>query len=216
MTPLEKREQLIRMFGAYSKRLEEIYDDYINRLARIGLSEAVFPTIVDSGALFSFAPESKASLDNIFDDFVGKQIGVFRAGIADGVALAYTHDSELLQGFSLFSDKAVSTMRKTAADAFIRGRLKSPRGLSLSNLIWNYAQQAKSEFEVAMSNIISDGLKAGTSAEELGRMVRGELKHPDMMYRRYHEKVLMSDGTKKDVVTWRRKVIDENGQVRFI
>lgn len=126
------------MFGAYSKRLEEVYDDYINRLARVGLSEAIFPGLVESGS-FSFVPEAKASLDSIFDDFVGKQMGVFRAGIADGVALAYTHDSELLQGFSLFSDKAISTMRKTAADAFIRGRLKSPRGLSLSNLIWNYA-----------------------------------------------------------------------------
>ena len=36
------------------------------------------------------------------------------------------------------------------------------------------------------------------------------------MYRRYHEKVVLSDGTKKDVAVWRRRVIDEDGKVRFV
>lgn len=37
-----------------------------------------------------------------------------------------------------------------------------------------------------------------------------------MMYRRYHLKKAMSDGTKRDVVEWRRRVIDEQGKVRFV
>lgn len=37
-----------------------------------------------------------------------------------------------------------------------------------------------------------------------------------MMYRRYHMKKLMSDGTKKDVVEWRRRVVDEQGKVHFV
>ena len=37
-----------------------------------------------------------------------------------------------------------------------------------------------------------------------------------MMYRRYHLKKLMSDGTKKDVVEWRRRVIGQDGKVRFV
>ena len=37
-----------------------------------------------------------------------------------------------------------------------------------------------------------------------------------MMYRRYHMKKLMSDGTKKDVVEWRRRVVDDQGKVHFV
>lgn len=206
------------MFGAYSQRLEEIYDDYYNRLARVGLSEAVMPTILEAerSSLFTFAPEATSQLDNIFTDFIQKQMGLYRAGITDGAMLAIEHDTALLRGYSVLGNTALKTIRKTAVDAFYRGRLMSTRGLSLSHLIWNYAEQAKSEFEVAMSNIIAGGLKEGTSAEELGRMVRGELKHPDMMYRRYHEKVVMSNGKKKDVAIWRRRVIGEDGKIHFV
>ena len=37
-----------------------------------------------------------------------------------------------------------------------------------------------------------------------------------MMYRRYHMKKLMSDGTKKDVVEWHRRVVDDQGKVHFV
>lgn len=37
-----------------------------------------------------------------------------------------------------------------------------------------------------------------------------------MMYRRYHLKKAMADGTKRDVVEWRRRVTDEQGKVRFV
>lgn len=218
MTPLEKREQLIRMFGAYSVRLEQIFDDYYNRLARIGLTDDVLPLLEDEGSLFSFSrvPEVKSQLDNVFNDFVNRQMGLYRTGITDGAMLAIEHDSSLLGGYSVLSETALKTVRNNAVQGFLRGRLTSSRGLSLSQLVWNYAQQAKSEFEVAMSNVITQGLQEGTSAEELGRKVREQLNNPDMMYRRYHEKVVMADGSKKDVAIWRRRVIDEDGKVRFV
>ena len=36
------------------------------------------------------------------------------------------------------------------------------------------------------------------------------------MYRRYHMKKLMSDGTKKNVVEWHRRVVDDQGKVHFV
>ena len=206
------------MFGAYSVRLEQIFDDYYNRLARIGLTEEVLPLLADDSALFSFArvPEVKSQLDNVFDDFVNRQMGLYRTGIADGAILAIEHDSALLEGYSVLSQTALKTVRNNAVQGFLRGRLASSRGLSLSQLVWNYASQAKSEFEVAITNVITQGLHEGTSAEELGRKVREQLNNPDMMYRRYHEKVVMADGSKKDVAIWRRRVIDEDGKVHFV
>lgn len=210
---MTKKEELNRLFGAYDIRLEKLYDKFIDRLVHLGynLDE------LTEDVLFNFDnfPELTEELNKVFNDYVQEQMLCYKAGITDGVALAYSQNKGLLKGFSVLGDKALTNVRNNAANAFIRNRLKSPRGLSLSQLVWNYSQQSKSEFEVAISDVIADGLKSGTSAEELGRRVREYLNHPDMMYRRYHEKVIVN-GQKKDVVTWRRRVIDENGKVRFI
>lgn len=67
-----------------------------------------------------------------------------------------------------------------------------------------------------MSQALEKDIKQGISAESLGRQIRQYLNNPDMMYRRYHLKKAMADGTKRDVVEWRRRVIDEQGKVRFV
>lgn len=67
-----------------------------------------------------------------------------------------------------------------------------------------------------MSQALEKGIKQGISAESLGRQIRQYLNNPDMIYRRYHLKKAMADGTKRDVVEWRRRVIDEQGKVRFV
>lgn len=51
-----------------------------------------------------------------------------------------------------------------------------------------------------MSQALEKGIKQGISAESLGRQIRQYLNNPDMMYRRYHLKKAMADGTKRDVV----------------
>lgn len=67
-----------------------------------------------------------------------------------------------------------------------------------------------------MSQALEKDIKQGISAESLGRQIRQYLNNPDMMYRRYHLKKAMADGTKRDVVEWRRRVTDEQGKVRFV
>lgn len=213
MTAAQKKQELIRLFGSYSKRLERLYDQYATDLVGLGLHES----LLEEDPLFHFDdfPQHRESLNNIFSDFVRKQLLTIKAAIADGVALAFLHDKGDLQGASVLGNAAITHARETAADAFYRGRMKPQQGLSLSQLVWNYSQQTKSEFEMAMSTVIAGGLQQGTSAEELGRKVRHLLNNPDMMHRRYHEKVLRN-GERVDVVTWRRRVIGEDGKVHFV
>ena len=213
MTAAQKKQELIRLFGSYSKRLERLYDQYATDLVGLGLHES----LLEEDPLFHFDdfPQHRESLNNIFSDFVRKQLLTIKAAIADGVTLAFLHDKGDLQGASVLGNAAITHARETAADAFYRGRMKPQQGLSLSQLVWNYSQQTKSEFEMAMSTVIAGGLQQGTSAEELGRKVRHLLNNPDMMHRRYHEKVLRN-GERVDVVTWRRRVIGEDGKVHFV
>ena len=213
ITPNKKKEQLNQLFAAYNRRLGMLYSDFIKKLASLDYGEDV----LEDDVLFNFDnfPNLKRRLDDIFKDYYAKNLLCYESGITDGVALGYSHDKADLGSLSILSDKALSVARKVAADTFIASRLKSAKGLNLAQTIWNYCQQTKSEFEVAMSNVLADGLKKGTSAETLGRHIRQYLNDPDRMYRRYHTVQRLANGQKKDVVTWRRKRVI-NGKERFV
>ena len=213
LTSKQKKEQLNQLFAAYNRRLGMLYSGYVKKLLSLGYNEDV----LESDALFNFDnfPLLKARLEDIFNDYFQNSILCYKSGITDGVSLAYTHDGDALGQFSVLSDKALQTARKTAAATFIANRLNAKNGLNLAQSVWNYCQQTKAEFEMAMSNVIADGLEKGTSAEEVGRRLRQYLNNPDMMYRRYHTVKVLKNGQKKDVVTWRRKRIID-GRVRFV
>lgn len=213
LTSKKKKEQLNQLFAIYNKRLGRLYSDYIKRLLSLGYDEGV----LEDDALFNFDnfPKLKARLNNIFNDYFQNSLLGYKNGITDGVALAYNHDKEDLGTFTILSNDALKVARATAAKTFIANRLHSKEGLNLAQTVWNYCQQSKGEFEMAMSNVLADGIKAGESAEQIGSKLRQYLNNPDMMYRRYHTVKVLKNGTKKDVVKWyKRKVI--NGKVRFV
>lgn len=213
LTSKQQKEQLNNLFAVYNKRLGRLYSDYVKKLTSLGYGEDV----LEDDALFNFDnfPQLKARLNDIFNDYYQNSLLCYKSGITDGVALAYNHDEMVIGGYSVLTDKAIRVARDTAAATFISNRLKTKNGLNLAQIIWNYCQQTKSEFEMAMSNTIADGIKKGSSAEEIGKSIRRYLNDPDMMYRRYHTIKVQKNGKKKDVVTWRRRRIID-GKVRFI
>lgn len=213
LTAKKRKEDLNKLFAEYNRRLGMLYSGYVKKLLALGYSEDV----LESDALFNFDnfPVLKARLNEIFNDYFQNSMLCYKSGITSGVSLAYSHDNDALGQFSVLTDKALETARKTAAATFIANRLNAKNGLNLAQSVWNYCQQTKAEFEMAMSNVIADGLEKGTSAEEVGRRMRQYLNNPDMMYRRYHTVKVLKNGQKKDVVTWRRKRIID-GRVRFV
>lgn len=213
LTSKQQKEQLNNLFAVYNKRLGRLYSDYVKKLTSLGYGEDV----LEDDALFNFDnfPQLKARLNEIFNDYYQNSLLCYKSGITDGVALAYNHDEMVIGGYSVLTDKAIRVARDTAAATFISNRLKAKNGLNLAQTVWNYCQQTKSEFEMAMSNTIADGIKQGSSAEEIGKSIRRYLNDPDMMYRRYHTIKVQKNGKKKDVVTWRRRRIID-GKVRFV
>lgn len=213
LTSKQQKEQLNNLFAVYNKRLGRLYSDYVKKLTSLGYGEDV----LEDDALFNFDnfPQLKARLNDIFNDYYQNSLLCYKSGITDGVALAYNHDEMVIGGYSVLTDKAIRVARDTAAATFISNRLKAKNGLNLAQIVWNYCQQTKSEFEMAMSNTIADGIGKGSSAEEIGKSIRKYLNDPDMMYRRYHTIKVQKNGKKKDVVTWRRRRIID-GKVRFI
>ena len=195
-------------------RLGKLYAKFVKELSKLGFDIGT----LDEHPLFNFDnfPELRERLNEIFFDFVQKNVLVLQDGIKAGTALAFAQDASNLKGYTILNDDAIERVRATATRAYLNYRMGGTHGLSLSDKVWNYAQQTKGEFEMAVSNVITDGLNKGTPAEELSRRVRQQLNDPDMMYRRYHLKVVQSDGSKKDVAKWYWRVIDKDGKVHFV
>lgn len=111
----------------------------------------------------------------------------------------------------------VSSRLAEGLEAHRKRREMRDVGLNLSDRVWNVCEQTKAEFEVAMNTQIHAAIGTGTDAETLGRSVRSYLRHPDEVWKRFWELRTTEDGEKIPVCEWlRKRVIDENGNVRWI
>lgn len=205
--------EILRLLAKKDKEIEKLYNKLIYQLSKVSLNI----TKIREGAFFSFDdyPELKGKVDDILNTYTKEQQDVILKGINQAIAKSSALNNAKFKEFSRYSNKAISDIRKTAQNAFVESRMKPEHGLSLSQKVWNYTRQAKAEFEAGISEVMEDGLLNGVSAEELGRKLRNKLKYPDMVYKRYHVKKMTAKG-KRDVVEWRRKVVDSEGKVRYV
>ena len=210
-------ERLNRTLLQQSGDLKKLYDELIKQLSR---ETAHSVTAVRPQELYKIAKACNASekkkVQALLDAYSKAVMAVMQQGIINSVTLAVNGQQTTLANYTQMKGDAVDSWRAATANAFIESRMKRDDGLNLSDRVWNYTEQTKSEFEAAISCVLEDGIKNGIDAETLGRRVRKYLNEPDMMYRRYHRKVLADDGTKVDVVEWRRRVIGEDGKVHFV
>lgn len=210
-------KSIIQLLLQCSSDFNKLHDHVITEL-----SKAVNKSVneADPEELFKIAktctPTEKDRVQALLNAYNNAFLSLIKQGITQAVLFSTNTQQNALSAFTRFEGKEVDSWRKETARTFIESRMKRDHGLNLSDRVWNYTQQTKSEFEVAVSQVIANGIGKGISAESLGRQVRQYLNNPDMMYRRYHRKQLMSDGTKKDIVEWRRRVIDKEGKMHFV
>ena len=102
---------------------------------------------------------------------------------------------------------------KESVDAFFK-RKSEYGGLNLSQRVWKYVGDFKTEMEMALSVAMGEGKSAATVSRE----VRKYLQRPDMMFRRFRVKtgeqdIFDADGNvvRKEPVygrVWKRKAVD--------
>lgn len=211
------QKNIIKLLLQASSDFNKLYNHIIDELtkATIVSTERVSP---DEFYKISNActPTEKERVQALLDSYKQALQSLIQQGITRAVMLSTITQQKAFEAYTRMQGEAVDEWRDKTSNAFIRSRRDRKGGLNLSDRVWNYTQQTKAEFELAMSNAIENGIKKGESAESLGRKIRQHLNNPDMMYRRYHVKKAMSHGTKKDVIEWRRRVVDEDGNVHFV
>ena len=210
-------QRLTKLLLQASGDLQKLYDKLIKELTKATQNSV---HAVSPDELYTIAkactPTEKERVQALLDAYSSTLGSLIKQGITRAVLLSANIQQKALSAYTRMQGKEVDDWRESTAKAFINSRMKRDGGLNLSDRVWNYTQQTKAEFELAMSQALENGIKQGISAESLGRQIRQYLNNPDMMYRRYHLKKAMADGTKRDVVEWRRRVIDEQGKVRFV
>ena len=214
---MTSEQKMTRLLLQASEDLQKIHDQLIKELSKVAAQniDAVTPNEFYSIAE-ACTHAQKAKVQALLDEYRDMVVSLAERGMTRAVSLSASNSQLLLAQYTKFTGEETEKWREKTAKAFIQSRMKRDKGLSLSDRVWNYTQQTKAEFELAVSQAIEDGISKGTSAEKLGRRVREHLNNPDMMYRRYHRKKVLADGTKKDIVEWRRRVIGADGKVHFV
>ena len=214
---MDAETKMNRLLLQASADLQKIYDKLIQELTKITAQniEAVTPNEFYNIAK-ACTPAQRERVRALLNEYHDALLALTKQGAARAVKISDTLTLQLFRNYTELQGTKTEEWRKKTAGAFIESRMKRDGGLSLSDRVWNYTEQTKSEFELAVSQSIEKGMSQGTDAESLGRQVRQYLNNPDMMYRRYHLKKVMADGSKRDVVEWRRRVVGADGKVRFV
>lgn len=214
---MDAETKITRLLLQASADLQKIYDKLIRELTKITAQniEAVTPDEFYNIAK-ACTPAQRQRVRALLNEYHDALLALTKQGVARAVKISDTFTLQLFRNYTELQGTKTEEWRKKTASAFIESRMKRDGGLSLSDRVWNYTEQTKSEFELAVSQSIEKGISQGTDAESLGRQVRQHLNNPDMMYRRYHLKKVMADGSKRDVVEWRRRVVGADGKVRFV
>lgn len=210
----KSNKELIEYVSSHSAVVSKLFDKFIIELAKAGIPYDQLPD--DKVFKLSDYPESAKNASRLADKMRKALKDELIKSIDGAISLAMDITSAEFKPYTRLKDDALQSFRDAVTTTYTDTRINTSKGLSLSNRVWNYTEQTKSEFELAMSQILEDGLSKGTSAEEIGRKIRSKLRNPDMMYRRYHTKKIQSNGLKVDVVEWRRRVVDSEGNVHFI
>jgi len=215
---------------ANAKKIDLIYQKAVQEAALVGATVSNFNP--DKPFSFTNYPGTKTRIDKLTKSMAAEMQVVIVAGTKAewassnmkndamamsilGMAKPTTGPADLFT--SITEAKAEPKLRELfnnneqARDAFISRKTGEP-GLNLSDRVWKYTNQFKTEIEMSLD----DGIRSGKPAAEMARDARQFLKEPDRVYRRFQmhlknaagEPVLDSKGNKIIIKQQRRKYTD--------
>jgi hypothetical protein len=179
-------KQHLRNLGLTEKQIDRIYDAAIKEAAAIG--SVVHNFNPDKPFSFDDYPYLKARIDKAVKSL---QKGVETAivnGVESGWTLANNKNSALCDRvFGENKNKLTKEQERryynnndVAREAFLK---RKTAGLNISDRVWNYTNQFKSEIEMGLDL----GLRDGISATEMARDLKQYLKYPDKLFRRVRD-----------------------------
>lgn len=197
----------------YKKQIDRLFDTLCQEAARLGIRTG----LEEDGGTFSFDrfPTARKKADRLLARIRQQMESAIVSGTSNEWALSEAKNAEIIEKLLEDTDiprETIEAMKPRNADALKAFQERRKRGLTLSDRVWNVTSQAMGEVETAIGISIATGM----DAPSLSRKVRGLLNNPTEMWRRYYVTRTRTDGTRQREAEWRRKVVDEDGKVRFV
>lgn len=193
----QKYEQRhVRNIRKNQSNVKKAYEKAINKIF------AGMPRIKQTDS-FDIAklPAIKKIVDEALSEWQEDFMSIMVNGVHEAWGLADTKIDEILSQYTAGKaihpkiQAALFSRNQAALDAFIN-RASGPKGLNLSNRVWNYSNQFRYEIE----NNLALGIKEGKSAAIMARDQKRYLVEPDRLFRRIrdHEgKLVLSKAAKQ-------------------
>ena len=172
-----------RNVNRYQREIEELYEEAARQCALLGGSVGTLEE--DMTFAFDRFPELRRRAERIVQQLYTGVYGVIVDGIDSEWTLANNKNSELAR--MVFGDNIGKLTKEqyaryfstngAARDAFVKRKVA---GMNLSQRVWKYSEQFKSEMET----VLDVGIHSGRSADGLAQDLQEYLKYPDKLFRR--------------------------------
>ncbi|MDR0733806.1 MAG: hypothetical protein LBF08_07090 [Dysgonamonadaceae bacterium] len=179
-------KQHLRNLGLTEKQITAIYDSAVREATAIGASIHDF----NPQKPFSFAdyPQTKARIDKAIKELQTNVETIIVNSVRSEWTLANNKNNALCdwvfgnnkRNLSKAQERKYYNNNDKALDAFLK---RKTAGLNLSNRVWNYTNQFKSEIEMG----IDIGLRDGLPASDIARDLKQYLNQPDTLFRRVRD-----------------------------
>lgn len=179
-------KQHLLNLGLTQKQIDKIFDTAAKEAAAIGVSIHDFNP--DKPFSFSDYPQTKTCIDKMIKELQKKVETVIVNGVRSGWTLANNKNNALCDlvfgdnknRLSKSQERKYYSNNDKAREAFMQ---RKTAGLNLSDCVWNYTNQFKTEIEMGLDL----GIRSGLSAAEIARDLKQYLKYPDKLFRRVRD-----------------------------
>jgi len=177
MNKFDKRH--IANVRRYQRKIEAIYREAAAEAARLAAS-----LTAPEDYIFTFEDFPAVKLQ--IDALVSAMRADIEMTIADGIHAEWdlaNAKNDALVDAALGEAGQLARYHRTHEEALGAFLVRKVRGLALSDRVWDYSRQFRSEIEMALDCGIRDGL----DAPEMARQLQKYLQYPDMLFRRVRD-----------------------------
>lgn len=173
-----------RQTEGYVQAIDALYGSAVNEYSRLVSGMSISPDKVFS---FDDYPATKQKAQQIVNQLASKMQAVIVKGSREQWLYACKKNDEFLNSIlntSKVPKKVLSKYQDRNLDALDAFQKRKINGLDLSQRIWNYSGQMKTQMELG----IDIALGEGKSAQALSKELRQYLVDPDKLFRRVRDK----------------------------
>lgn len=173
-----------RTTDAYVQAVQSLYDKATTAITRAAARGKIDP---DKPFSFDMYPSVKKEMQRITEQLASRVTTVIESGSKKQWLFACAKNDGFISSImdtSKLSKARLKKMQDRNLDALSAFQSRKVEGMNLSQRVWKYVDQYKTQMESALDV----GLGEGRSADELSRDVRQNLREPNRLFRRVRDK----------------------------